>query len=136
VDRGGVTCALVTYAPDRHSANCHNTHQALGAIGGRSKISGLGEPPLFECRNARAISHCLNGDPAALIVTLADAEICHHPFSGIAVLVTFVVGFALGRHRTHFLQNRREARLPRALKRRLAPPDYHWQNHVTLPERT
>jgi hypothetical protein len=52
--------------------------------------------------------------------------------SFVAVLVAFVIGFALARYRTHAFQNRGEARLARALKERLAPPDYHLLNHVTL----
>jgi len=50
----------------------------------------------------------------------------------IANLVALVVGFALGRYQTHVFQNRGEARLSRALTARLAPPDYHLLNHLTL----
>jgi len=50
----------------------------------------------------------------------------------IAVLVALGIGFALGRHRAHFFQNRGEARLSRALTRRFVPPDYHLLNHLTL----
>jgi Nuclease-related domain len=50
----------------------------------------------------------------------------------IAVLVALIIGFALGRYRTHAFQNRGEARLSRALKKRFVAPDYHLLNHVTL----
>jgi restriction system protein len=52
----------------------------------------------------------------------------------IAVLVSvaLVVGFALGRYRTHVFQNRSEAKVSRALKMRFVAPDYHLLNHVTL----
>ena len=50
----------------------------------------------------------------------------------IAVLVALVIGFAVGRHRTHVFQNRGEARLSHALKSRFLPPDYHLLNHITL----
>ncbi len=50
----------------------------------------------------------------------------------IAVVVALVVGFILGRYKTHTFQNRSEARLSRALKMRFVPPDYHLLNHVTL----
>ncbi len=52
--------------------------------------------------------------------------------TSIAALVALVIGFALGRYRTHFFQNRGEARLSRALRRRFIPPNYHLLNHVTL----
>jgi hypothetical protein len=47
-------------------------------------------------------------------------------------LVSLLVGYALGRYRTHIFQNRGEARLSRALQSRFAPPDYHLLNHLTL----
>jgi Nuclease-related domain len=50
----------------------------------------------------------------------------------IAVLATFVIGFFLGRYRTHVFQNRGEARLSRALTKRFVAPNYHLLNHVTL----
>ena len=50
----------------------------------------------------------------------------------IAVLVALVIGFVLGRYKTHAFQNRSEARLSRALKMRFVAPDYHLLNHVTL----
>lgn len=50
----------------------------------------------------------------------------------IAILVALIFGFGLGRYRTHVFQNRGEARLSRALKRRFLAPDYHLLNHVTL----
>lgn len=50
----------------------------------------------------------------------------------IAVFVALVIGFALGRYRTHVFQNRGEARLSRALEMRFVAPDYHLLNHVTL----
>lgn len=50
----------------------------------------------------------------------------------IAVILALVIGFALGRYRTHVFQNRGEARLSRALKKRFLPPDYHLLNHLTL----
>jgi hypothetical protein len=50
----------------------------------------------------------------------------------IAVLVALVIGFVLGRYKTHTFQNRSEARLSRALKMRFVAPDYHLLNHVTL----
>jgi hypothetical protein len=50
----------------------------------------------------------------------------------IAVVVALVVGFILGRYKTHTFHNRSEARLSRALKMRFVPPDYHLLNHVTL----
>jgi len=46
--------------------------------------------------------------------------------------VALGIGFALGRYRTHVFQNRGEAKLSRSLKARLAPPDYHLLNHLTL----
>jgi hypothetical protein len=52
--------------------------------------------------------------------------------SFVAVLVGLVIGFALGRYRTHLFQNRGEARLSHALKKRFVAPDYHLLNHVTL----
>jgi Nuclease-related domain len=50
----------------------------------------------------------------------------------VAVFVALVIGFALGRYKTHTFQNRSEARLSRALKMRFLAPDYHLLNHVTL----
>jgi hypothetical protein len=50
----------------------------------------------------------------------------------IAVIVALVVGFILGRYKTHTFQNRSEARLSRALTTRFVAPDYHLLNHVTL----
>lgn len=50
----------------------------------------------------------------------------------IAVLVAFVIGFALDRYRTRVFQNRGEAKLSRALNQRFLPPDYHLLNHLTL----
>lgn len=49
-----------------------------------------------------------------------------------AVLIALVVGFLLGRYRTHTFQNRGEARVSRALKTKFVAPDYHLLNHVTL----
>jgi Nuclease-related domain len=52
----------------------------------------------------------------------------------IAVLVALAVGFGFGRrYRTYAFQNRGEAKLSSALKRRFVGPDYHLLNHVTLP---
>jgi hypothetical protein len=50
----------------------------------------------------------------------------------VAILVALVIGFALGRYRTHLFQNRGEAILARALKKRFLPPHYHLLNHITL----
>jgi hypothetical protein len=50
----------------------------------------------------------------------------------IAVLVGLIIGFVLGRYKTHAFQNRGEARLSRELKMGFAAPDYHLLNHVTL----
>lgn len=50
----------------------------------------------------------------------------------IAVLVALIIGFALGRYRTHLFQNRGEARLSHALKKQFVAPNYHLLNHVTL----
>jgi Nuclease-related domain len=52
-----------------------------------------------------------------------------------AVIAALGVGFAFGRYRTHVFQNRGEARLSGALKRRFVPPDYHLLNHVTLRQK-
>jgi hypothetical protein len=75
-------------------------------------------------------------------VSTHAGAISHHSilFSGytlevtvfIAILVALVVGFALGRYKTHAFQNRGEARLSRALKRQFVAPDYHLLNHITL----
>jgi hypothetical protein len=51
----------------------------------------------------------------------------------IALLVAVSLGFTLGRFRTHYFQNRSEARVSRALRERYASPDYHLLSHVTLP---
>jgi len=51
----------------------------------------------------------------------------------VAPLVALAIGFFLGRYRTHVFQNRSEAKVSRALKKRFAAPDYHLLNHVTLP---
>jgi hypothetical protein len=50
----------------------------------------------------------------------------------IAILVALVIGFVLGRYKTHAFQNRGEARLSRALKMQFVAPDYHLLTHVTL----
>lgn len=52
--------------------------------------------------------------------------------ASVAALVALVIGFFLGRKRTHLFQNRGEARLSHAVKRRFAAPDYHLLSHVTL----
>jgi len=52
--------------------------------------------------------------------------------ASVAALVALVIGFSLGRYRTHFFQNRGETRLSHAVKRRFVAPDYHLLNHVTL----
>jgi hypothetical protein len=50
----------------------------------------------------------------------------------VLVAVALVIGFVLGRHQTYVFQNRSEARLSRALKRRFVAPDYHLLNHITI----
>jgi hypothetical protein len=50
----------------------------------------------------------------------------------IIALAALAIGFALGRSRAYVIQNRGEARLSRAVKRRFRPPDYHLLNHITL----
>lgn len=50
----------------------------------------------------------------------------------VALLVGLAIGRILGQPRTHLFQNRGEARLSRALKRRFVAPDYHLLNHLTL----
>jgi len=50
----------------------------------------------------------------------------------VALLVALTVGFFLGRYRAHVFQNRGEAKVSRALKKRFVAPDYHLLNHVTL----
>jgi len=63
----------------------------------------------------------------------ATLAVDHLPVpSFIVVLVAFVIGFVLGRYRTHIFQNRGEAIVSRALQSRFAPPNYHLLNHVTL----
>jgi hypothetical protein len=52
--------------------------------------------------------------------------------ASVAALVALVIGFSLGRYRTHLFQNRGEARLSHAVKRRFVAPDYHLLSHVTL----
>jgi len=51
----------------------------------------------------------------------------------IALLLAISLGFTLGRFRTHIFQNRGEAKLARALRKKFSSPDYHLLNHVTLP---
>jgi Nuclease-related domain len=48
------------------------------------------------------------------------------------VAVALLIGFVLGRYQTYVFQNRSEARLARALKRRFVAPDYHLLNHITI----
>ena len=54
----------------------------------------------------------------------------------IAVLLALAIGFVIGRYKAraaqYAIQNRGEARLSRAVKRRFHPPDYHLLNHITL----
>lgn len=50
----------------------------------------------------------------------------------VATLLALAVGFFLGRYRTYVFQNRGEAKLSRALKKRFVAPDYHLLNHITL----
>jgi nuclease-like protein len=52
--------------------------------------------------------------------------------ASIAALVALVIGFSLGRYRTHLFQNRGEARLSHAVKGRFVAPNYHLLSHVTL----
>jgi hypothetical protein len=51
----------------------------------------------------------------------------------VVPLVALAVGLFLGRYRTHLFQNRSEAKVSRALKKRFLAPDYHLLSHVTLP---
>lgn len=53
----------------------------------------------------------------------------------VALLAALAIGLFVGRYRTHVFQNRGEARVSRALKRRFGAPYYHLLNHVTLPLR-
>lgn len=48
-------------------------------------------------------------------------------------LLAATVGYALGRHRAHSLQNRGEALLARSIRKHFTAPDYHLMNNVTLP---
>jgi hypothetical protein len=54
----------------------------------------------------------------------------------IAVLLSFAVGFAIGRYRAYArqnaIQNWGEVRLFREVKTRFRPPDHHLLNHITL----
>ncbi|MGQ0430501.1 MAG: nuclease-related domain-containing protein [Gammaproteobacteria bacterium] len=50
----------------------------------------------------------------------------------IAVLAALLIGFVLGRYKTHAFQSRGEARLSHALQMRFVAPDYHLLNHLTL----
>ena len=49
-------------------------------------------------------------------------------------LVTFAIGFFLGRKRRgrYSFQNESETRLARAVQKNFRPPDYHLMNHITL----
>jgi hypothetical protein len=50
----------------------------------------------------------------------------------IGLLVALAIGFAIGRHRVHAIQNRGEARLSREVQNRFHSPDYHLLSHITL----
>jgi|SRR5690349_166967 len=50
----------------------------------------------------------------------------------LAVLVAWLLGYLVGRFRTHSFQNRGEAKVSRALTKRFPAPDYFLMNHVTL----
>jgi len=61
----------------------------------------------------------------------------HHEITSPTVMMAAfgigtIIGFAIGRYRTHLFQNRGEAKVAWALKR-FAAPDYHLLNHITLP---
>jgi len=48
------------------------------------------------------------------------------------VLLAGVFGFAIGRYRTHYIQNSGEALLARHLRANFSAPDYHLMNNITL----
>lgn len=50
----------------------------------------------------------------------------------VAVVLALVIGFVIGRHPTHSIRNRGEARLARQVMAMFLPPDYHLLNHITL----
>jgi hypothetical protein len=50
-----------------------------------------------------------------------------------AALAAVLIGFSLGRYRTHLFQNRGEAVVARAIRDEFPPPNYYLLNHVTLP---
>lgn len=50
----------------------------------------------------------------------------------VALPVSCLIGYGLGRYRAYAYQNRGEARLSRELQSNLTPPDFHLLNHITL----
>ena len=50
----------------------------------------------------------------------------------VSVFATFLIGYLLGRYRSHRYQNSGEALVSKAVRANFKPPDYHLLNHVTL----
>jgi restriction system protein len=51
----------------------------------------------------------------------------------LSIALAALIGYSLGRHRAHRLQNSSEARVCRSIQQTCTSPDWHLLNNVTLP---